>query len=157
MSVLRFVALVTSVLREILVAEQAVQARLLRAPMDALGPGLLPFLLEVEGDALCVDLWLMVDIVALRYSRAHADVLRDIEACTGSKHERQRSSVSAALAVASGELDPAHALHGQAPCAVASETTPARGSEAPFGGRCWRRSASGVARSAVRHDLGWRA
>lgn len=54
---------VTSELR---MAEQAAHARMLRAPMHALGPGLLPFLSELGGQSMLADLPLTADGAAIR-------------------------------------------------------------------------------------------
>lgn len=86
-SFLRFVSQVASVPCEVFVAGQAAQAGLVRAPMHALGPWLPPFLSEVGGDAMCMDLRLMADSAAFRLWRAQSDVLRDIEPPT---HRQQQ-------------------------------------------------------------------
>lgn len=79
LSVMRFTAQVAPVPSEVRRVEQAAHARMLRAPMHSLGPGLLPFLSEVGGASLVADLPLTAEAAAIRCWQAHSRVLQEIE------------------------------------------------------------------------------
>lgn len=80
LSVLRFVAQVAPLPQTALTAEQGAIAQLFRCPMHALGPGLLPLLGCVGGDAALPDLRRVAEATALRFAATHASIVAEVDA-----------------------------------------------------------------------------